>query len=244
MKTEKSDAPGKAKGLPENPLISVIVPVFDCERYIGEAIDSVLEQDYRPIEIVVVDNGCTDRTPEIVGGYGAPVRVCREAVRGAAASRARGVAEARGSLLAFLDADDVWTAGKLTVQVETLVADPALDMVFGHVQQFNSPDLDIRARHPISYASLPAPGWIVSTMLIKREALERVTFTNEWRTGDFIDWYIRATEAGLRSAMLPRLMLRRRLHDANMTLRDRESRADYARILKAALDPYNGPLTQ
>lgn len=227
-----SRAPGRNESMEQNSLVSVIIPVLNGEAYIVPAIESVLAQDYRPIEIVVVDGGSTDRTIEVVNRY-PDVRVSVDPTSGAAAGRARGVTEARGRYLAFLDADDLWLPRKLTVQVTALTLDPTLDMVFGYVQQFHSPELDIQARRPIFSGETPAP---VPAMLIRREAMLRVPFTTQWRTGEVIDWYIRALEAGLKAAMLPDLMLRRRLHLGNKSLHDQATRTDYVHILKAALD--------
>jgi glycosyltransferase involved in cell wall biosynthesis len=217
------------------PLVSVVIPVLNGEAYLGAAIDSVLAQDYRPLEVVVIDNGSTDRTIDVVSGYPAPVRLYCELTPGAAAGRQRGVMESRGSFLAFLDADDLWMPKKLTSQIAALQADPGLDMVFGYVQQFHSPELDLQDRRPIFYGSEPAPGWTVPAMVIRREAMQRVPFTSEWRTGEVIDWYIRAMEEGLTAVMLPDLVLRRRLHLGNKSLHDHATRTDYVRFLKASL---------
>src|SRR3954451_22735593 len=88
------------------PLVSCIVPVFNGERYLREALQSILAQSYRPIEVVVVDDGSTDRSPVVVAGFGREVRYLRQENAGPAAARNHGVQEARGELLAFLDADD------------------------------------------------------------------------------------------------------------------------------------------
>src|SRR5687768_9695612 len=124
-----------------HPLVSVIVPVHQGERYLGEAVESVLAQTYAPIELIVVDDGSTDRSADIARGFGPVVRYVYQVNAGQSAARNHGVRLARGPLLAFLDDDDSWSPGKLALQVAALASDPCLEAVFGHVRQFVSPDL-------------------------------------------------------------------------------------------------------
>lgn len=101
-------------------LVSVVVPAFNCETLIAEAIGSVLAQDYKNIEIIVVDDGSTDGTIEIVKGFGAPVQLYQQANQGAAVARNLGITQARGHYIAFLDADDYWWSGKISAQVQAM----------------------------------------------------------------------------------------------------------------------------
>jgi len=94
-------------------LISCIVPVFNGERYLPEALQSILSQSYRPLEIIVADDGATDRTAEIAAAFKARVRYMKQDNAGSAAARNLGIHAASGDLLAFLDADDLWHAEKL-----------------------------------------------------------------------------------------------------------------------------------
>jgi hypothetical protein len=139
--------------------------------------------------------------------------------------------------LAFLDADDLWVEAKLVLQMAAFDADPELDMVFGHVQQFLSPALADPAMARLRYSVEKVPGYVPSAMLTKRDALSRVgPFETRWRVGEFIAWYLNATEQGLRGLMLPEVVAKRRLHAGNLGLRERSSQGDYLRILKASLD--------
>ena len=93
--------------------VSTIIPAFNAERYLAAAIESVLAQTCLPAEIIVVDDGATDRTTAIAEQFGAPVVCYRRAHSGIAATRNFGIGVARGNWLAFLDADDLWTREKL-----------------------------------------------------------------------------------------------------------------------------------
>ncbi len=217
--------------------VSVIIPVYNGQRYIEAAIGSVLAQTAPAGEIVVVDDGSTDRSAEVARSFGPPVRCAMEPHTGLPGALNRGVELARGAFLAFLDADDLWTEDKLARQVAALDADARIDAVFAHVEQFVSPDVDPAIAPTILRGLETAPGYLAGAMLIRAEAFHRVgPFDLRWQIGNFIDWYLRGQDAGLEHLMLPHVLLRRRLHRDNMGIRERASRGDYARILKGAID--------
>ena len=116
------------------PLVSVIVPSYNAARFLPEAIASVRRQHYEPLEILIVDDGSTDATPQLVPRLGADIRYFRKENAGVASARNVGLREARGEVIAFLDADDQWPDGKIGVQLARLEADPALEVVTGRTQ--------------------------------------------------------------------------------------------------------------
>jgi len=217
--------------------ISVIVPVFDDAAYVGQAIESVLGQTLRPLEILVVDDGSTDGSAEVAEACGAEVRVVRRPHAGAGAARNHGVAISRGSRLAFLDADDLWLPEKLELQEAALAADPVLEMVFAHLEHFHSPDLspELAQKFPCPPRSMPCTTAVA--MLVRREAFLRVGgFDESGGLGEVIDWYARARALALPETTLPESLVRRRIHSANTGVRRAADKTQYARIAKAALD--------
>lgn len=225
----------------QDPLVSVIIPVYNGQQYLAEAIRSALGQTYPHVEIIVIDDGSTDRSAEVAREFGSAVRYHFFAHAGLGAARNRGVELARGSLFAFLDADDLWVDEKLKLQIAVLFGQPDLDMVFGQAEQFHSPELDEAQRSNLQGHGEIMPGYFAGTLLIKREAFYRVgLFETTWRVGEFIDWYLKAIETGLKSQTLLDVLLKRRLHVSNMGIRERDARADYVRIVKASLDRRRG----
>ena len=219
------------------PSISVVIPVYNGERHLGEAIASVLAQAVPVHEILVIDDGSTDGSAAVAEHVGAPVRCHRQVNAGAAAARNSGVALAAGEFLAFLDADDLWLEDKLPRQLAAFAEDPELDMVFGHVLQFYSPELTEDERHRLRIPLAVMPAYHPGAMLIRRDAFLRVGFCKpELRIGDFVDWHARAVELPLKSRLLPDIVMKRRLHRANLGLVARDQRAGYIHALKAALD--------
>jgi glycosyltransferase involved in cell wall biosynthesis len=222
-------------------LISVIIPVYNGDRYLADAIRSVHSQGDYPLEIIVIDDGSTDNSAEVARSFEA-VRYAYQPNAGIAAARNHGVRLSSGGLLAFLDADDLWTPHKLRRQLAAFDSDPALDMVFGHAEQFVD-------EHCAAPASRRAPtslmaAYVAGAMLIRRDAFLRVgEFNLKYTVGEFIDWFARATEAGLKARLLDELVLRRRIHDTNIGIRRRDARGDFLHLIKARLDRCRAQVT-
>lgn len=216
--------------------ISVIIPVFNCERYIMDAIRSVLRQTYKNLEIIVIDDGSTDGTAVIVKETLPKIIYDFQPHAGLGAARNKGVSLAKGEFFAFLDADDIWLEDKLMRQMETFYRQPHLDMVFGHVEQFYTVPSKSKTDGPGNNIKKIA-GYFAGSMLIRRESFFRAgPFATGWRVGEFIDWYLKALALGLQTALLPEVVMKRRIHDANMGIRHYDARNDYVRIIKYHLE--------
>jgi len=223
----------------ESPLVSVIIPVYNDDRYLAEAIESVVSQTHQPVELIVVDDGSTDQSGEVARSFAdRGVRYCHQVHAGIGPARNKGVELAQGDFLAFLDADDRWPQEKTERQLRAFESDPTLEMVFGQaVQLQNGPQWESGVKDKKLAVAGMVPGMVPGTMLIKRAAFFRVgRFQGDWKVGEFIDWYARAVELHIRSLVLPDLCLWRRIHDSNQGVRERQSVSDYARVLKASLD--------
>jgi glycosyltransferase involved in cell wall biosynthesis len=222
------------------PRVSALIPAFNAERYLREAIESALSQTAAAFEVIVLDNGSSDGTAEAARAFGKSVRYSRlPENEGICAARNRCVELARGEYLAFLDADDRWEPDKLERQLAAMRSPARPDLVFGYVRQFVSPELPPAAKERISCPPDPQPGYLVSAMLASRETFERVGRFDtdlQFGFGDFIDWMARARDLGLRELMLDATVLWRRLHDTNHGQRHRDRRGEYAYALKASLD--------
>lgn len=220
--------------------VSVIVPVFDGERYLAAAIDSILAQTHCAGDIIIVDDGSTDGSADIARNYAKRepnVHYVHQSHGGIGAARNRGVAHAKGDYLAFLDADDLWIKDKLALQLAVFDQQPEVDLVFGHVTQFVSPELTDEQKREVRCPSEPMPGYLAATMLAPRDVFHRVgQFDTSLHVGEFLQWYLRATELRLNLVMLPDVVLRRRLHRSNQGRRQQDARTDYVHVIKDALD--------
>jgi glycosyltransferase involved in cell wall biosynthesis len=216
---------------PANPLVSVVLPVYNGARYVAEAIRSVLHQDYHPLECIVVDDGSSDKSADIIARY--PVRCIAQTQRGPGAARNAGVRASRGELLAFLDQDDQWAPGKLAAQVEALRSNPGT----GYVTTLQESRLD---------AGVDRPSWITETqlrsdsglfpgmLLVTRETFEKVgPFREELRTSSDADWFFRAKDMAIPHVRVMSPLLIRRIHDRNQS---RDVSATHRELLRIARD--------
>jgi glycosyltransferase involved in cell wall biosynthesis len=226
------------------PLISCIVPVFNGERYLGEALDSILRQTYRPIEIIVADDGSTDGTPAVVARYGDQVRYDRQEHAGAPVARNLGLSIAHGEFVAFLDSDDLWHPEKLQRQMARFEARPELDLCVTHLQNFWIRDLeDEEARFQNHRLAAVLPGYVTQTLLARRAAFDGVgRFNENLSVGDPADWFLRASERGVVTEMLTDILVYRRMHESNMSMQAGTRRMTSAMqdailgVVKASLD--------
>lgn len=209
------------------PTISVIIAAYNAEKYIAQAIDSVLAQSHAAVECIVVDDGSTDRTAEVARSYGARVRYIHQQNAERSAARNNGIAHAAGTYLCFLDADDLLAPEKLAEQAAFLDAHPEFDVVYSRVAYFKERDgssFSPRRKTPSGdiLAELIYSNFItIHSPLIRRAALERTdgfdVTRNRYEDWDFL---LRLALAGARFAFLDRLHAKVRLHPEN-TIGDR-----------------------
>ena len=217
--------------------VSTIIPCHNGERYLAETLHSALGQPCDNHEIIVVDDGSTDGTADVVRSFGDAVRYIRQGQGGASRARNRGVENANGGALAFLDADDLWTSNALPLMLAALEADPSNGMVVGMMEQFVSPELPPEARDSFRFSPDPVPARMCGSVLVRRTEFDRVgAFSPELASGEFIDWLSRAEHLKVKSVTIDAVVLRRRLHRRNHGVVRRDTRQDYLRVVKAALD--------
>jgi len=216
------------------PLVSVVVPAFEPGEYLREAIESLLAQTYPSLEIIVVDDGSTPPCRATCDAYPA-VRYVAQEHGGPAAARNTGVELSHGAFIAFQDADDLSTPERIEVQMGALEGDPSLGFVLSHLENFHARDVA-----PPSWfreeAELRSRMGFVNTALVRRETLASVgPFDSAYRIGEDIDWLVRARDAGVRSAVCPEVLLRRRIHGRNLSADVRLGHQNLVLILRASL---------
>ena len=225
--------------------ISVIIPTYNRGNYILEAVESVLSQTYRRLELIVVDDGSTDDTGRILSELEADLIYIRQENRGFAAARNVGVDNSSGSFLAFLDSDDIWLEDKLRMQMEVFEQSPETDVVYGRARQFISPELAEDEKAPLLHMDgkdLPSP--IACSMLIPRQAFERVgPFDESLCIGVEMDWYARLSDQKCNVKILDQVVVRRRLHKTNINLTRADEQTERLRVLKKIMDRRRGRQT-
>jgi glycosyltransferase involved in cell wall biosynthesis len=212
------------------PLVSVVVPAFQAEAFIGETLESALAQDCTSAEVIVVDDGSTDRTAEIASAY--PVRLLRQANRGPAAARNAGLALARGEFVTILDADDLWPPDRLSRQLGHLRAHPELGIVLGLTEIFLTPGQPRPTHWPRAHAGRPIPA-VAGSMLARSSVFETVGgFDERLRQCEDIDWLARVKDAGIAASSIDHVVLRYRIHSANTSRNTSANKTTLLRVLR------------
>ena len=220
-------------------LISCIVPVFNGEKYLAEAIESIVKQSYQSIEIIIADDGSTDGTETVAGRYANRIHYLRQPNAGTAAARNLGLSVAAGEFVAFLDSDDVWHPEKLKRQIARFAARPELDYCISHAQNFWIPELiDEEKKFRDHRISKPLPAYATGTLLARHDSFNRVgRFNTAIRHADDTEWFLRANERGAAMELMPDVLLYRRLHYTNFSrMKASKSHDQYLRLVKTTLD--------
>jgi glycosyltransferase involved in cell wall biosynthesis len=219
-----------------NPLVSVVMAVRNGERFLDDAIKSVVAQDYRPIAIIVVDGHSTDRTAEIAQAYDL-VRYILQQGQGLADAYNCGVASARGELIAFLSYDDLWTPGKLSAQVAYMQEHPDVGYTVARVRFFLEPGCDVPAGFRPELLEGDHMGRVMENLVAWRWVFGAVGgFNTSLRISEDVDWFLRASDRGVPMAVIPKVLLHKRVHDANMSLFEPSKSLDLLAAVKASVD--------
>ena len=180
------------------PSVSVIIPAYNAEEFLADTLSSIVAQTYCAEEVIVVDDGSTDRTSQIARGIGSPVRVVQKENGGVSSARNRGLSEARGNLVAFCDADDLWAAEKLETQLRALRESPGASAAFTGVMRVDEeanplgeisiPPLSrVSLRDLVEHREGEIPAALASTVLVPRGMVERTGGFDE-TLSDAADW--------------------------------------------------------
>lgn len=212
------------------PVVSAIMPVHNGEQFLQASLESLLAQDYEPLEVVVCDDGSTDGTADILASFPS-LTVVRQEQGGAAAARNAAVAASSGELVAFFDADDLWPPNRVSLQAQYLLDHPEAACVLGRQEWMNPPPWLTRDAVYGDLDGIP----LLSAMIRRRVFDELGGFDVSFRVAEDTDLLIRMRERGVELAILPEVVLYRRFHGANLTA-DRSSPQSLVRSLRQKLE--------
>ncbi len=217
-------------------LISIIIPVYNGERFLNESIDSILNQQYKDIEIIIVDDGSTDNSAEIAKSH-EKVRYIYQTNQGPSVARNTGIKVSSGNFISFIDCDDIWYPKKLITQFEYLMNHPDVGFVFAN-------------RKMILEENIPKPPWYkehlfenscpvlcASALLARKYVFDIVGGYNpDFRFGENAEWLTRAKDHRIKMFVLPETLIKQRLHDKNQTYHLNQMRSSILKALKGSID--------
>lgn len=225
-----------------NPLVSIVIPTFNYGRYLGEAIESALGQTYSPVEVIVMDDGSTDNTPEVTASFGKRIRTIRDLNRGVYSTRQASLEHVGGEYFLNLDADNrlhpAFVARTMAVALEQQ-DDPTFAFVYTDMEQFGDQTGRIR-RPPFNPAILKRKNFIDMNSLIRLSVIRKFGFDPAFNSGqgDY-DFFLTLAEHGYRGVLIPEPLIQYRVHTASIT---RAVRREYRQrdIMKRLLRKHSG----
>ncbi len=216
--------------------VSVIIPVFNGEAFLADAVKSVLKQNDQPIEIIIVDDGSTDTTANVAKGFEDRIRYFYQSNAGPPAARNKGLQLARGNVITFLDVDDLWSSHKLQLQLAHLRQDASREIVLGHTQLLRVTGVR-NNKHKWEKWSAPELALSMGAASFKKSVFEKVGhFDDSHRYCDDIDWFMRARDLGIGILVHPDVTLYYRRHENNITNQTAQGNHHLLNILKKSLD--------
>lgn len=200
-----------------SPLVSVVIPTHNYGKFIAATLDSVRAQTYRSIETIVVDDGSTDHTADVVRAY-SEVRYFYQSNQGVSVARNRAIADAQGEFIAFLDADDIWKPEKLSIQIAYMLQHPDISITATKVRNFIEPGTQLPPwfdpENELDDQESPIP----STLVVRKTVFSQIgVFSPDYRASEDLEWLCRARDAQIPMITLPEMLILRRLHGANLS---------------------------
>jgi glycosyltransferase involved in cell wall biosynthesis len=204
----------------KSPLVSVVMAAKNGEKYIVEAIESILSQDYWPYEIILIDGQSTDKTAEIAKSYD-QIRYILQSGKGIADAYNLGIDSASGEFISFLSVDDYWTPNKLSVQIGYMITHPEFQYTVAMVRYFLADGCSVPAAFDEQFLDKDIQAGGVESLVVRRELFDNIgRFDPNFTIGEDLDWYARAIDTQILMAVIPEVLLYKRVHDASITIRE------------------------
>jgi glycosyltransferase involved in cell wall biosynthesis len=217
------------------PLVSVVVPVYNNADFISETINTIHEQDYQPIEILMVDDGSTDDSAILIQQF-PDIRYIHQNNKGPGAAKNTGILASQGEYIAFLDADDLWKPNKISQQVAYFDQCPQLGYIITQMTLFMMPGIQKPSWLKPEFLQQALPAYLPSSLMVKRKTLMQVgLFDESLKTSDEVDWFFHAKDLAIPMAILPDVLVERRIHEHNLSNKINELHATLLESVKRSL---------
>lgn len=213
------------------PSISLILPVYNGEKHLLECLDSLSKQCYPSLELIVINDGSTDKSLEILANYPLTKTLITQENKGVYATRNLGISLATSEFISFFDADDIMADGNLIALSSYLVSNPNCLIVKGKMQRFS-----LKNEVWINSGVPHLEDFCLSLALFRKEVFQRVgLFTEEMRLGADADWHLRSQELGIDVAILDRLAIYYRMHPNNISNFTEEAKKARLEVIRRKL---------
>ena len=223
------------KSIVNDSLVSVIIVVRNGERFLAQAIESVLNSNYRPIEILVIDGQSEDKTAEIAQSYSL-VRYVQQPSSGISEAYNLGIQKAKGEFVAFNSHDDVWTNDKLEVQVDYLTRHPDIQYVTAKAKFFIQRGCAIPSGFRQELLQGEHVCHTMETLMARKSLFDIVgAFNPQLSTAEDVDWFSRARDKEIPTYTIQKVLLYKRVHDENLSLHHKRNNQNLLQVVRKSL---------
>lgn len=226
------------------PAVSVVLPVYNGEAHLEETVRSVLNQSYPGIQFIVVDDGSSDRSAEILADY-PQIDVLRQTNSGVPVARNAGAERSTGEFLCFIDQDDLWHVDKVQKQLDAFATDPELAYCTTGQIWYLSPGVERPHWCLPEWLDKPVAGFSPSTLMIRRDAFQEAgRFDVTLPVGSDTDFFFRLKDARAKHVQLNEVLVRKRVHVNNQSLARTALRNDIMITLRRSIERQRGTIGQ
>lgn len=216
--------------------VSVVMAVKNGARFIDQALDSLEASTVAPREVLVIDGGSTDDTLDLVCRRPWATLVAQQS-NGIAGAYNEAIGGARGAFIAFLSHDDLWAREKLERHMQVMGAQPSRQFTVSLVEHFLEPGAVLPAGFRRELLDGPAPGFLMEALVARRSLFDMVgLFDTRFATGEDTDWFARVRDAGVDRAVIPEVLVRKRVHTTNASLNDAATNANLLTALRRSVE--------
>ena len=199
------------------PLISIIIPTFNSEKYLSFALESINEQTFKNYEIIVIDGGSTDQTGEILKKH-PKVTTFHQKSRGLPGAWNEGIVQSNGDFIALLDSDDIWLPHTLSAHMAAFQSNPHLDISLGHVEFFLDQPGNIPVGFKTSLLQKSHLGNMPGCFLGKRSIFDQLgLFETHWKVASDLIWFSQMRKSSASIYELNQVVLKKRVHNTNLS---------------------------
>lgn len=202
----------------ESPLVTVIIPSYNSEKFIRSTIESVLKQDYKNIEPIVIDGGSKDRTVKICREY-EEIEFRNQPGTGISDALNYGIDISRGDIISFISSDDLWEKSKLTRQIELLINNPEIQLTVCKVKYFLESGCIVPSNFKKEFFEKDTVQYILETLVVRKDLFRKVgIFDPSFSAGMDVDWFARIFDMHVPLKIVNQTLVYKRVHDSNTAL--------------------------
>lgn len=219
----------------KSPLVSVIIPVFNSERYLIESLRSVINQDYKHIEILIIDGNSTDNTKDVCKSF-SEINFYSQEGKGISDALNYGIKKSNGEFISFISSDDLWMHNKLSTQIKFMIDKPEIEYSVTKAKFFLEPGEEKPSNFREEFLSNDTVQNILETLVVRKALFDKIGFFDtSFSYGMEVEWFTRAIDNKINFAVLEKVLTLKRVHSDSITAKNKNAFNDIIKALRKSI---------